>query len=110
MFIIPQIEPRSIAQAASAATAAALRDTSFAEQTCARIEQLLLRAQFQQRQQQPRLEHYGGAAGDLSNVFALHGPSPVHSPPRYSAGAPSPPQPPLGQGQAWTRLEQVLGQ
>ena len=39
-----------IAQAASAATAAALRDTSFAEQTCARVEQLLLRAQLQQRQ------------------------------------------------------------
>ena len=113
-------EDSRLAKVASAAAAVALRDSSFAEQTCARVEMLLQRAQ-QQSLSAEGAAPCGGGGGDggqlrseldassrlpneANGSSALnHSSATSHNPYGSLNGA-------YGYGErAWSRLNQVLG-
>eukprot|EP00937_MAST-01D_sp_MAST-1D-sp2_P007858 g7858.t1 len=101
-----------IAQAATAATAAALRESSFAEQTCARVEQLLVRAQLQQQQQAQLMhsQHLNGLAQDpnLSQCQPRQRPWQPGAPPEAANGHAPPHTPVSPIGANSSELEQHL--
>ena len=110
-----------LAKVASAAAAVALRDSSFAEQTCARVEMLLQRAQQQSLSGEGGAVGGGGGGGsdarplsEVENSRVFHQTEPALNMHSSSTASRSNPYGSLngayGYGErAWSRLDRVLG-